>query len=499
MPSPKIRSGRTSGLLLHPSSLPGPFGIGDLGPAAYSWVDALARAQQSWWQILPLGPTGHGDSPYQCFSAFAGNPALISPELLVRDGLLTEADVATAAFPPGRVDYGSTIPFKMGLLAHAWTRFCAGGATSLYPAFDEFRHQQGYWLTDYSLFMALKDAHGGSCWLEWPEPLRMRESAATAAASEKLAEKMSRHQFLQFLFFRQWISLRDYAHARGIKIIGDAPIFVAGDSADVWGNPQLFLLDAKRGQTVQAGVPPDYFSETGQLWGNPIYDWNAARQSGYGWWSARLAMSLTQVDLVRLDHFRGFAGAWHVPAGESTAIRGSWVPGPGADLFHKVQKDLGRLPLIAEDLGLITPDVDRLRETFGLPGMRVLQFAFSDPHNKYLPHNFETNTAVYTGTHDNDTTRGWFAGLKDDERDFVRRYLGRDGRDIAWDLIRTAWSSVADLAIAPVQDVLDLGGDARMNTPGKPDGNWQWRLADHALSDALVDRLAELTVLYSRN
>jgi 4-alpha-glucanotransferase len=498
MANPKPRPTRTAGILLHPTSLPGPFGIGDLGPTAHAWIDALARAKQTWWQILPLGPTGYGDSPYQCYSAFAGNPSLISPELLVGDGLLTTDDLGVPQFPADRVDSSAVAAFKTAMLDRAWEHFRAV-STPLKPAFEQFTQENAAWLDDYALFMALKDGQGGASWQDWPAPVRLRQPAALASARTELRDRIGRHQFRQFLFTRQWVTLRDHARQRGVRIIGDAPIFVAGDSADVWANPHLFLLDAQGRQTALAGVPPDYFSPTGQLWGNPLYDWAAARRDGYRWWVARVRAALAQVDLLRLDHFRGFAAAWHIPAGDLTAEKGKWVDGPGADLFASIQRELGGLPLIAEDLGLITPDVELLRDQFALPGMSVLQFAFSDPHNKYLPHNYANNTVVYTGTHDNDTTRGWFSGLSDTEKHFVRSYLSRDGGDIAWDLMRLAWSSVGDLAIAPLQDVLDLGREARMNTPGVPTGNWSWRVGADAVTAERWDRLTELTELFGRS
>ena len=497
--TPKLRPNRASGIVLHPTSLPGIGGIGDLGPAAERWIDALARARQRWWQILPLGPTAFGDSPYQSFSAFAGNPMLVSPEFLVRDGLLRPADFENAHFPSGEIDYGVVIPFRNNLLDRAWEQFSSQGSKSLRGEFDQFCHEQHEWLNDYAIFMAVKESLGGASWQEWPEPIRLHRPEAVREAWRELGQRGSAHQFRQFLFFRQWRQLRSYAQQKGIRIIGDVPIFVAGDSADVWANPQLFLLDSHRRQTVVAGVPPDYFSATGQLWGNPIYDWEAARQDGYSWWAARMRAVLALVDVVRIDHFRGFAAAWHVRAGEPTAQRGAWVPGPGTDLFHKLREALGELPLIAEDLGLITPDVEKLRDSLALPGMRVLQFAFGgDPENRYLPHNYDCSTVAYTGTHDNDTTRGWFAELDDRERDHVRRYLGHHGEDIAWDFIRLAWQSVADLAVAPLQDVLNLGSEARMNTPGKADGNWTWRIPEGSLRDGVLARLAELTLLFGR-
>lgn len=497
--SSKLRVQRTSGILLHPTSLPGPYGIGDLGPAAYEWVDTLARAKQTWWQILPLGPTGYGDSPYQCFSAFAGNPILVSPEFLRNEGLIERRDLEGAKFPADRVDYGAVIPFKNHLLDRAWNTFQHGANDTLRRRFHRFEERHADWLDEYALFMTIKDAHGGKCWLDWPAPLRLRDPNALEHAKREQQDRIGRHRFAQFLFFDQWQALRAHAKSRGIRLLGDAPIFVSSDSADVWANPHLFLLDAERRQTVVAGVPPDYFSATGQLWGNPLYDWDNARDAVFSWWSARLRNAMEHVDIVRLDHFRGFAAAWHVPAGSATAENGAWVPGPRAQLFRYLLATLGELPLVAEDLGLITADVDELRKEFGLPGMRVLQFAFSDPQNKYLPHNFdEQNTVVYTGTHDNDTTRGWFATISEKERDFVRRYLGRDGSDIAWDLIRLAWSSVADVAIAPLQDVLNLGSEARMNTPGKAENNWSWRMPNGAMADSAFQRLQDLTVLYGR-
>jgi 4-alpha-glucanotransferase len=498
MTSPKLRPNRASGILLHPTSLPGP-GCGDLGEAAYAWIDALARAGQRWWQILPLGPTGYGDSPYQSFSAFAGNPMLVSPEQLAAEGLLRVDDYRSTAFPADRVDYGNVLPFRNGLLDRAWEQFERTGGSSLKGDFERFCQDQASWLNDYALFMALKEAQGGVSWQEWPEAIRLRRPEALNDARRELGPQAVRHQFRQFLFFRQWTRLRAFAHGKRVKIIGDVPIFVAGDSADVWAHPQLFLMDSQRRQTVMAGVPPDYFSTTGQLWGNPIYDWEAARREGYAWWVARMKATFALADVVRIDHFRGFAAAWHVPGGSLTAQKGAWVPGPGMDLFAKLRSALGTLPLIAEDLGVITPDVEKLRDSLGLPGMRVLQFAFGgDAENAYLPHNYSRASVAYTGTHDNDTTRGWLSTRAEKEVDHVRRYLGRDGSDVAWDFIRLSWSSIADLAVAPLQDVLDLGSEARMNTPGKPDGNWTWRIPEGALREDVLARLAEMTVIYGR-
>jgi 4-alpha-glucanotransferase len=490
---------RSAGILLHPTCLPGPYGIGDLGPSAYAWVDALGRARQRWWQVLPLGPTGYGDSPYQCFSAFAGNPYLVSPELLARDGLLGKADVSSPQFPAGRVDYGPVIDFKRRLLAHVWERFQAAAVPTLRTLFDEFCVRAATWLDDFALFMALKDAHEGRSWLTWTSDLVQRKPKALSAARLQLGDAVGCYKLQQFLVFRQWKALKQYANDKGIRLIGDVPIFVSSDSADVWASPKLFRLDRQRRPTVVAGVPPDYFSETGQLWGNPLYDWKVLQKTGYAWWISRLRATLEQVDLVRLDHFRGFEAYWEVPADKPTAQQGRWVKGPGAALLKALRASLRRLPLIAEDLGLITPPVEALRLQFDLPGMRILQFGFGGAfEERFLPHAYEHNTVVYTGTHDNDTTRGWYAALTDKERTFLTRYLPGVGADISWDMIRVAWASVADYALAPLQDVLSLGMEARMNHPGRPSGNWRWRFTEQMLTPALIDRLGELTETYRR-
>jgi 4-alpha-glucanotransferase len=490
---------RSAGILLHPTSLPGPYGLGDLGSTAYRWVDALARARQKWWQILPLGPTGFGDSPYQSFSTFAGNPNLLSPELLLQDGLLQRSDLEGVYFPADRVDYGAAIQYKNRILTRAWQRFQSGAAPALRPQLEEFSGQNAHWLDDFALFMALKAFQDGAGWQQWPRDLVERDPGAVHRARHELADAVGRHQLGQFLFFRQWKALKRHANDRGIRIIGDMPIFVSPDSADVWSNPHLFLLDERRRSKVVAGVPPDYFSATGQLWGNPLYDWQALKQTGYAWWVDRLRATLELVDLVRLDHFRAFESYWEVPAGAATAQTGHWVKGPGADLFDTLRRALGGLPLMAEDLGLITKEVEELRDRLGLPGMRVLQFAFGESsQHAFLPHNYQRLTVVYTGTHDNDTTRGWYGTAPDNVRDHVRRYLARDGRDIAWDFIRVAWSSVADLAVAPLQDPLDLGSEGRMNFPGRGAGNWTWRFTEAMLSPGIIERLGSMTELYGR-
>ena len=495
-----MRFDRAAGILLHPTSLPGPEGIGDLGPQAFRWIDFLAAAGCAWWQVLPLGPTGYGDSPYQCFSAFAGNPFLISPKVLQSEGLLTRVDLADRpSFPADRVDYGAVIPWKLTLLDRAFAHFQSAARPELGLEFAAFQSAHAAWLQDFVFFMALKEAHGGASWDNWPASLRQRDAQALQEARRTHAEAMQRHAFRQFLFFRQWAALRAYAIERRVRIIGDIPIFVAYDSADVWAHPELFYLDDQGKPTVVAGVPPDYFSPTGQLWGNPLYRWEAHAATGFAWWLERLRALLQLVDVIRLDHFRGFAGYWEVPAGMPTAKVGRWAPGPGADFFRAVQQALGDLPILAEDLGVITPDVVSLRDGLDLPGMRVLQFAFAgDPGDPFLPHNYIANCVVYTGTHDNDTTRGWFETAPEKERSFCLHYLGSEGRDIAWDMIRAAWASVAKLAAAPLQDVLELGGEARMNFPSHEVGNWGWRMSEDALSESLAARLAEINFLYGR-
>jgi 4-alpha-glucanotransferase len=495
-PTPFVPGGRASGVLLHVTSLPSAYGIGDLGPSAFAWVDRLAEAGQSWWQALPLGPTGYGDSPYQPLSSFAGNVLLISPEQLVQDGLLEAGDVDGAS-PAPEVDYDAVIPRKHRLLLRAWSRFRGGARRDLRPAFDRFCRDESHWLDDYALFRALKFKHNGAHYLEWPAALVRREPDSLDAARRELADLIDVSRFAQYLAFSQGARLRDYGRARGVRFIGDLPFFVAGDSADVWAHPECFRLDEHLRPRLVAGVPPDAFSAQGQLWGNPVYDWDALRRDGFRWWLDRLRAWLAHVDLVRLDHFRGFAAAWHVPVGAITAQTGEWVPGPGPDLFRAVRTDLGRLPLIAEDLGLITDDVRRLREEFRLPGMRVLQFAFDgNPDNPHLPRHYGPDVVAYTGTHDNDTTRGWYDSLPEAAKRAVWGGVGRssgEAGDIAWELIRLAWSSPASLAMAPLQDVLGLGSEARMNRPGHPGGNWRWRFADDGPAGPAFERLRRLT------
>lgn len=493
-----MRFDRTAGILLHPTSLPGFGGIGSLGPEAYSFVDTLVAAGMGLWQVLPLGPTGYGDSPYSALAAFGGNPLLIALEPLVDQRLLEPADLEPlAGLPDARVDFGRVIPLKWAALRRSFERFPVSPEQR--HAYRHFHEQHASWLEDTALFLALKDAHGGRPWNEWEPKVRSRDRDAVAAASARLAPEVEFHGYVQWLFFSQWDDLKWYANARNVRIIGDIPIFVAYDSADVWANQELFQLDTQGVQTVLAGVPPDYFSETGQLWGNPHYRWDVLRRQDFAWWIERFRLLLGLVDLVRLDHFRGFAAAWAVPYGERTAVRGEWAPGPGAGLFEALREALGELPIIAEDLGVITPDVEELRDHFGFPGMHILQFAFSSgPRCPSLPHNLPRNAVVYTGTHDNDTTIGWYYSRTPDEQRFVREYAQTSGLDISWALIHLALASVADMAIVPLQDVLRLGTPARMNLPGRPDGNWAWRLLPGGITEEHVAGLRRLASVYGR-
>jgi 4-alpha-glucanotransferase len=488
---------RASGVLLHITSLPTPYGIGDLGPAAVEWIDRLHETGQTWWQTLPLGPTGYGDSPYQALSSFAGNPLLISPAWLIEDELVKPSEVAAGSFPTAAVDFEAVKAFKRAVLERARKSFSAGARSDLRPAFERFTREQAHWLDDYALFRALKTRYDDAAYLDWPDNVVRRAPAALDQARRDLSDQIDQIRFGQFVLFRQGTRLKAHARARDVRLIGDLPFFVSPDSSDVWANPELFLLDAQHRPRVVAGVPPDYFSAQGQLWGNPIYDWNAMGTRGYAWCIDRLRALLAHVDAVRLDHFRAFAAAWHIPAGAPTAQSGQWVPGPGGDFFGAVDKALGGLPFLAEDLGLITPDVVALRDAFGVAGMRVLQFAF-DGHsdNPYLPHNYIPNAVVYTGTHDNPTTRGWYEDLPEVERTNLWRYLQRaPGRseEVAPALLGLAWSSAAALAIAPLQDVLNLGKEARMNEPGSAEGNWRWRCTGEMLSAPGFDSLKNLT------
>jgi 4-alpha-glucanotransferase len=492
-----MQQNRKCGILLHPTSLPGPEGIGSLGAEARRFVDFMALAGQSLWQVLPLGPTAYGNSPYSCYSAFAGNPLLIDLETLADEGDISKADMVQV-LPADRVDFPGVERLKYSALCKGAANFFADGDGKRR---DEFHHfcDNTFWLHDFALFMALKDAHGGRGWVRWPREIACREPAELEKCLERAGAAIGEYKYMQWQFFRQWRAIKKYANERGIEIIGDIPIFVAFDSVDVWANPHLFHLDEKGRPTVVAGVPPDYFSKTGQLWGNPLYNWDVIAYHGYDWWKERMRGALDLYDIVRLDHFRGFEAYWEIPAAEKTAQKGRWVKGPGAELFNALIDALGPIPIIAEDLGVITPDVDALRERFGFPGMKILQFAFgSGPDNLYLPHNHIRETVIYTGTHDNDTTAGWFAALSKKEKRPVLHYLNSNGKDLVGDMIRSAMASVANRAVIPLQDILRLGSSARMNIPGTSSGNWSWRFAWDDLSTEHGAELHELTYIYGR-
>jgi 4-alpha-glucanotransferase len=497
---------RASGILLHPTSLPGRFGIGDLGEQAYRFADFLVASGQSLWQVLPLGPTGLGGSPYACYSAFAGNTLLISPEKLFEDGLLARSDLdQIPSLSAGRVDFEKVHKAKDFILNRAFAIYRGTSDTKIRSAFEDFTAQNAAWLDEYALFRALKDVHGGSSWHEWEPLLVARERPALARAREQLRDQIEAQKFFQFLFFKQWFALKAYCNERNISLIGDIPMFVALDSADVWTNPDQFKLDAELRPTVVAGVPPDYFSATGQFWGNPIYEWDAMRADGFAWWIERVRASLTMADIARIDHFRGFAACWEIPGGDTSAERGRWVDAPGRELFAAVRKALGELPIIAEDLGVITADVDKLRDECGFPGMRVLQFGFSgDMENINLPHNYARNVVAYTGTHDNDTAAGWFNGVAGSdstrtgeqtvtEKEFCMKYLNSTGAEIHWDFIRAVLQSAADTAVTPLQDVLGIGPEGRMNVPNTSEGNWTWRFQADALTELHSERLRTMT------
>ena len=490
---------RTSGIILHPTSFPGPDGIGDLGPQAFAWVDFLEASGCSIWQTLPLGPTGYGDSPYQCFSAFAGNPYLVSSTLLLDEGLLAPEDFADRpGFPLHTVDFGRAIPWKMTILKRAFNKFInASGQNS--PEFQSFCEENKNWLEDFAMFMAIKDSNGGAPWTTWETGLKKRDAEALAKFADEHSDDICFQKFLQFCFFRQWNNLMAYTHQKNIMIIGDIPIFVSMDSSDVWSHPDLFYLDDQGNPTVVAGVPPDYFSPTGQLWGNPIYRWPAHQAQDFSWWIDRIRGTLKVCDVIRLDHFRGFSGYWEVPAGNPTAEIGRWVECPGEAFLDKVKDVLGDLPIIAEDLGEISEDVSALRLKYELPGMKILQFSFSStPNDPFLPSNYEPNFVAYTGTHDNETFNGWFANADKQSRDFAMKYLCSNGEHFAWDGIRSVWQSVAVYAIAPLQDFLELGNEARMNFPGKMAGNWGFRYINSDLTPDLAFRILDLNRTYNR-
>jgi 4-alpha-glucanotransferase len=503
---------RRSGILLHPTSLPGPHGSGDLGAAAHRFARWLAGAGQRLWQVLPLGPTGFGDSPYQALSSRAGNPLLVSLDALAREGWLDYADLAgPPAGSPDRADLGRVGPWRRARLARAARRFAAQAVGARSAELEDFRAREADWLRDWALFAALKDAQGGRPWLEWPAPLARREPAALDAARARLADAVYAEEFAQWCFARQWQELRDHCRALGVTLLGDLPLYLAHDSAEVWTRPDLFLLDAAGRPHGVAGVPPDYFSADGQRWGNPLHDWAAEAREGFASFTARVRGTLALVDRVRLDHFRGLEAYWEIPADAPSAISGRWVPGPGAELLAALERAIGApLPLVAENLGVVTPEVEALRRRFHLPGMAILQFAFGkDPQApSFRPHAYERETVVYTGTHDNDTVMGWWQGGVGDsvrsaadvdvEKAFARAYLGTDGREMSWTMIRAIVASVADDAIAPMQDVLGLGSEARMNRPSTLGGNWTWRMREEALAPLVAERLGELAALYGR-
>lgn len=491
---------RASGVLTHPTSFPGPHGIGDLGEASFRFIDWLVLAGQRVWQVLPLCPTGFGNSPYAAPSAFAGNPLLVSLTWLAGDGLLAPTDLDSApSFPDYEVMFDEVAPFKQAVLRRAFDRFRAGAASHQRGDFETFCGAEAYWLDDYALYMALKDEHGGARWTDWETDVKLRQPEAVNRWRNQLANEIRFYQFVQFQFRRQWAELKQYANEREIRILGDVPIFVAHDSADVWANQTLFRLDDTGLPLVVAGVPPDAFSDSGQRWGNPLFNWRALAATDYRWWVDRIRATLAVVDLIRIDHFRGFAAAWAVPASDETAANGRWERGPGVEIFHAIERQTGDVSFVIEDLGLITPDVEALREELGFPGMKILQFAFGEgPENPYLPHNVQPNSVMYSGTHDNQTTVGWYQSRSERERRAIQRYIGKDGSDIAWDLIRLALSSVSDTVIVPLQDVMRLGDEARMNTPGRPSGNWAWRYPAHQLNPGLAAGLGELTWAYGR-
>jgi 4-alpha-glucanotransferase len=494
---------RGSGVLLHVTSLPSAYGIGDVGPAAFEWVDQLHEAGQRWWQSLPLGPTGCGNSPYSCLSSFAGNGLLVSPDLLIEDGLLRPKDCeAGQRLPTSVVDFDAVIAFKHRLLDQCWSNFASAPSPELRAKFEQFCFEQAHWLDEHALFRALKTRLGGAHLLDWPEDLLRRRSAALAHARRELAEDIEKSRFAQFVLSRQGNRLKEYAHERGVLLIGDLPFFVSLDSSDVWANPEWFQLDGHLKPRFVAGVPPDYFSAEGQLWGNPVYDWEALTRSSFRWCIDRFKSLLAHVDLIRLDHFRGFSAAWHVPPTAQNAAPGHWVSGPGAAFFEAVQAELGQLPFIAEDLGIITPDVVALRDQFNLPGIRVFQFGFDgNPDNPHLPHTYGLNTVAYTGTHDNTTTRDWYETAPEHVRQAARTYAAKSGpraEEVAWEFIQSVWSSNAGVAIAPLQDLLNLGVEGRMNVPGVAAGNWGWRCTEEMLQPSIFEGLGDLTISTGR-
>jgi len=499
-----ILPGRYGGILLHPTSLPNEYGIGDLGPELYRFIDYIHKYKLNLWQILPLGPTGYADSPYQSLSAFAGNPMLISPQKLIEMSIITSKMCEPPIkFPDSYVDYGEIIKYKWQILETAFQNFQKNTNTDLQEDFNSFINEESFWLEEYSLFMSIKLAHNLRAWIEWEQELRFHEESSIEEWKENHRKEILFQKFTQFLFFTQWKEVKTYSNQKNIKIIGDIPIFVAYDSVDVWANPEYYQLNEERKLKYVAGVPPDYFSETGQRWGNPLYNWDIMKKQGYSWWIQRIKHSFKIVDILRIDHFRGFESYWQIPAKEETAIIGEWVPGPGIEIFTELKKELGDLAIIAEDLGTITTKVEQLLQDTGFPGMRVLHFAFEEnnenpSNNKYLPHNFNKNSIVYTGTHDNQTTKAWFDDLNKNTKKYILAYTASNGEDIVGDLIRLIWSSVAKMAVIPLQDLLRLGEKARMNVPGTTKNNWIWRFTWDQFSETLSKELEQMSKLYNR-
>lgn len=494
---------RNAGILLHPTSLPGKYGIGDLGNDAFKFIDLLEKAGQKLWQVFPLGPTGYGDSPYQCFSAFAGNPNIISPDKLKEDKLLLDSDLEIVpAYNSVSIDYGSVIEYKKSMLKKAYANFKLI-RENFEKEFAIFCENNKYWLDDFAFFMSAKEAHGGIVWKDWDEGLVLRKEKALTEWKSKLDDEILYHKFVQFIFFKQWLAVKEYANKKGIKIIGDMPIFIAYDSSDLWANKNLFTVDGSGNLKTVAGVPPDYFSPTGQLWGNPLYRWKEMEKDDFLWMRNRFAHLFKMVDIVRIDHFRGFEAFWEIPGNAPTAETGRWVKAPGHKLFESIKKHLGDVPILAEDLGVITPEVEKLRDDFQFPGMKILQFAFgTNMETKFLPHNFIQNCVVLTGAHDNDTTKAYFEKAREDENsdiyEHVQKYLNYYGNDIVYELIRLAYASVANIVVIPMQDILNLGGEARMNFPGKLGGNWMWRFTWEQIDDNLYSKYSNLAKLYER-
>ena len=492
---------RASGILLHPTSLPGRYGIGTLGREAFHFIDFLVKSKQQLWQILPLGPTGYADSPYQCFSSDAGNPLLINLDLLVEENYLEESDLNGHDFHQSeKVDYGKLIDWKIPLLKKAAARFFKEASSQQRTAYHAFLKSNASWLPDYAMFMSLKEHFNQEPWYKWEQSVKIKNDFHLTHYFGQLNEQIEYQKFVQYQFFRQWSSVKDYANQRNIRIIGDIPLYVSLDSVDAWAHTDIFMFDNEKNPTAVGGVPPDYFSATGQLWGNPLYDWEVLKKQDYRWWIDRIKSNLVLYDIIRIDHFRGFAAYWSVPYGETTAINGKWVTGPGKDLFKAIRRELGNIPVIAEDLGVITEDVEDLRDSFDLPGMKILQFAFDSAEpNDYLPHNFTRNSVVYTGTHDNDTIVGWLNNAKEEDKQYLKEYLNSNGGNICWDLIRASLASASYMSITPMQDLLCLGNEARMNLPGTTINNWMWRAKEEDFSSNLAEKLAHLTKLYGRS